>query len=66
MIDTVLFDLDGTIIDTNELIISSFQHVMGDGNIQLHGHGNRSFRIWVAHWSSKCVPSLVRRKSPST
>lgn len=29
MIDTVLFDLDGTIIDTNELIISSFQHVMG-------------------------------------
>ena len=29
MIDTVLFDLDGTIIDTNELIISSFHHVMG-------------------------------------
>lgn len=29
MINTVLFDLDGTIIDTNELIISSFLHVMG-------------------------------------
>lgn len=29
MINTVLFDLDGTIIDTNELIISSFIHVMG-------------------------------------
>lgn len=28
MIDTVLFDLDGTIINTNELIISSFQHVL--------------------------------------
>lgn len=28
MIETVLFDLDGTIIDTNELIISSFLHVM--------------------------------------
>ncbi|MEK3732676.1 MULTISPECIES: pyrophosphatase PpaX [Paenibacillus] len=27
MIETVLFDLDGTIIDTNELIISSFIHV---------------------------------------
>lgn len=30
MINTVLFDLDGTIIDTNELIISSFLHVMGE------------------------------------
>nr|WP_154959921.1 pyrophosphatase PpaX [Paenibacillus xylanexedens] len=29
MINTVLFDLDGTIIDTNELIINSFLHVMG-------------------------------------
>ncbi|MDZ5711518.1 pyrophosphatase PpaX [Jeotgalibacillus haloalkalitolerans] len=27
-IDTVLFDLDGTLINTNELIISSFMHVM--------------------------------------
>lgn len=26
--DTVLFDLDGTIIDTNELIITSFLHVL--------------------------------------
>jgi pyrophosphatase PpaX len=26
MIHTVLFDLDGTIIDTNELIIQSFLH----------------------------------------
>ncbi|MCM3786383.1 pyrophosphatase PpaX [Neobacillus mesonae] len=30
MINTVLFDLDGTIIDTNELIISSFLHVLGE------------------------------------
>ncbi|AJS60808.1 pyrophosphatase PpaX [Paenibacillus sp. IHBB 10380] len=28
MIDTILFDLDGTIIDTNELIISSFMNVL--------------------------------------
>lgn len=31
-IDTVLFDLDGTIIDTNELIIASFQHVLDKHN----------------------------------
>ncbi|WIV19362.1 pyrophosphatase PpaX [Paenibacillus polygoni] len=30
MIKTVLFDLDGTIIDTNELIISSFIHVLNE------------------------------------
>ncbi|WP_025681437.1 pyrophosphatase PpaX [Paenibacillus massiliensis] len=30
MINTVLFDLDGTIMDTNELIISSFLHIMKD------------------------------------
>lgn len=28
MINTILFDLDGTIIDTNELIITSFLHVL--------------------------------------
>lgn len=28
MIDTVLFDLDGTIIDTNELILTTFEHVL--------------------------------------
>ncbi|AWB42902.1 pyrophosphatase PpaX [Paenibacillus sp. CAA11] len=28
MIDTILFDLDGTIVDTNELIITSFLHVL--------------------------------------
>ena len=27
-IDTLLFDLDGTLIDTNELIISSFMHTL--------------------------------------
>lgn len=30
MIRTVLFDLDGTIIDTNELIIETFLHVLQD------------------------------------
>lgn len=30
MINTVLFDLDGTIVDTNELIIESFLHVLND------------------------------------
>lgn len=28
-IDTLLFDLDGTLVDTNELIISSFLHTLG-------------------------------------
>lgn len=28
-INTLLFDLDGTLIDTNELIISSFLHTLG-------------------------------------
>jgi pyrophosphatase PpaX len=32
MIKTVLFDLDGTIIDTNELIIQSFIHALWDQN----------------------------------
>ncbi|CAM3010933.1 pyrophosphatase PpaX [Paenibacillus sediminis] len=30
MIETILFDLDGTIIDTNELIISAFINVLSD------------------------------------
>ncbi|MCY9665779.1 pyrophosphatase PpaX [Paenibacillus alginolyticus] len=30
MYTTILFDLDGTIVDTNELIISSFMHVLKD------------------------------------
>ncbi|WP_195574850.1 pyrophosphatase PpaX [Paenibacillus sp. 1001270B_150601_E10] len=30
MIRTVLFDLDGTIMDTNELIIETFQHILRD------------------------------------
>ncbi|WP_058301026.1 pyrophosphatase PpaX [Gorillibacterium timonense] len=28
MIDTILFDFDGTIVDTNELIITTFLHVL--------------------------------------
>jgi pyrophosphatase PpaX len=30
MMNNVLFDLDGTIVDTNELIIESFLHVLND------------------------------------
>ncbi|RCX18482.1 pyrophosphatase PpaX [Fontibacillus phaseoli] len=30
MIDTILFDLDGTIIDTNDLIINTFMHVLSN------------------------------------
>lgn len=33
-IQTVLFDLDGTLIDTNELIIASFQHTFDFYNLQ--------------------------------
>lgn len=36
MIDTVLFDLDGTIINTNELIITTFQHVIEKNGLKPH------------------------------
>lgn len=36
MINTVLFDLDGTIIDTNELIISTFMHVIQKNALNPH------------------------------
>ncbi len=36
MIKAIFFDLDGTLIDTNELIITSFQHVFKNGlNIEV-------------------------------
>lgn len=40
MIKTVLFDLDGTILDTNELIIESFMHAMK----------GKSFRPLTREW----------------
>lgn len=33
MIECVLFDLDGTIVDTNELIISSFMYALKDNGL---------------------------------
>ncbi len=33
MIECVLFDLDGTIVDTNELIISSFRYALKDNGL---------------------------------
>ncbi|MDU2240081.1 MAG: pyrophosphatase PpaX [Paenibacillus sp.] len=36
MIDTVLFDLDGTIINTNELIITTFLHVIEKNGLKPH------------------------------
>src|SRR5690349_1617804 len=33
MISTILFDLDGTILDTNELIIASFQHTLREHHL---------------------------------
>ncbi|KWX74873.1 pyrophosphatase PpaX [Paenibacillus jilunlii] len=33
MIECVLFDLDGTIVNTNELIISSFLHTLKENNL---------------------------------
>jgi pyrophosphatase PpaX len=33
MINTILFDLDGTILDTNELIIASFLHALREHNL---------------------------------
>ena len=28
-IDTILFDLDGTLVNTNDLILASFKHTIG-------------------------------------
>ena len=36
MIDTVLFDLDGTIINTNELIITTFMHFIEKNGLKPH------------------------------
>jgi pyrophosphatase PpaX len=33
MINTILFDLDGTILDTNELIIASFMHALSEHHL---------------------------------
>lgn len=44
MINTVLFDLDGTIIDTNELIITTFLHV-----IEKHGFKPRTREEIIPH-----------------
>lgn len=33
MMECVLFDLDGTIVNTNELIINSFMHALKDNNL---------------------------------
>ncbi|MBW4084135.1 pyrophosphatase PpaX [Paenibacillus sp. S150] len=33
MIECILFDLDGTIVNTNELIISSFMHALKENNL---------------------------------
>lgn len=45
MIDTVLFDLDGTIIDTNELIITTFCMSFRKINCDLT-RGRKSSRTW--------------------
>jgi pyrophosphatase PpaX len=34
MLDTILFDLDGTLLDTNELIIESFLHALQFHNLE--------------------------------
>lgn len=40
---TILFDLDGTIIDSIQLIIDSYHHTL-----QVHGHPPRTDRDWLA------------------
>ncbi len=48
MIDTIIFDFDGTVMDTNKVIIASWQHTYntltgGDGDLEyiLEPLGNR-------------------------
>lgn len=61
MIDTVLFDLDGTIIDTNELIINSFLHVMKDLQVSTPWTREQIIPHMGGHWKIRCVRSLGKR-----
>jgi pyrophosphatase PpaX len=59
MIDTVLFDLDGTIVDTNELIIQSFLHVFQHHSLEsvtrehIIPHMGKPLRDQFQYFSSK-------------
>lgn len=44
-LNTILFDLDGTLIDTNELIISSFQHTLE--KFQVTRYGREDIVSWI-------------------
>lgn len=35
-IKTILFDIDGTLLDSKELILLSYEHVLGDAGINIH------------------------------
>ena len=56
MIRTVLFDLDGTIMDTNELIIETFLHVLKD-IAPLPLTREHIIPKMVRRWSSNCENS---------
>jgi pyrophosphatase PpaX len=55
MIKAVLFDLDGTLIDTNDLIIKSFQHTL-----KKHLNRNVSSSEIVMHFGEPLLTSLER------
>ena len=52
---TVLFDLDGTLIDTNELIITSFLHVLG-----IHLPGQYKREDIIPHMGGTLVEQMER------
>ncbi len=59
MIDTVIFDLDGTLIDTLHDLTDSINHVM-----RLHGFPERSVPE-IRSFVGNGIPTLVRRSLPS-
>ena len=49
-INTILFDLDGTLIDTNELIISTYLHTLD--------------KYYPGKFSTRRCPAIFRSNSP--
>jgi pyrophosphatase PpaX len=54
MIDTILFDLDGTLLDTNELIIASFVHAF-----KVHQVDEISREYIIQHMGKPLVEQMV-------
>ncbi|MDB5055671.1 MAG: haloacid dehalogenase-like family hydrolase [Bacilli bacterium] len=64
MIDTILFDLDGTLLDTNELIIASFVHAFKVHQVEGISARDAGVRSVGVAWSLQGETSL-RKFNPA-